>query len=195
MEQISSNERMMQAFNNGDVTAFNALYRQFNRPLFYFARKLVPDQEAEDIISICFVKLWNKRADFSTVYNVKAFLFIATRNACFNSLRTSQQLSNSQRELHYLMEDSEEVFHHEITTELMQLIHRDIADLAPQRKKILQLFLAGWSEREIAGKLQITPKTVRNQKANAIQILRNRLVNKASYFLTGTVVFLLQNLF
>lgn len=192
MEQISSNEYLMQAFNNGDANAFSKIYNLFNRPLFYFARKLVPDQDAEDIISICFVKLWDKRADFATLTNVKAFLFIATKNACFNSLRTSQQLSNSQRELHYLLEDSEEVFHHEITTELLQLVHRDIDELAPQRKKILRLFLAGWSERDIAGKLQITAKTVRNQKANAIQILRNKLVNKVSYLFGGFVAFYVQ---
>lgn len=188
MEQISSNVDLMHAFNNGDAGAFNAIYRQFTRPLFYYARKMVPDQEAEDIISVCFVKLWDKRTDFVTLGNVKAFLFISTRNACFNSLRTSQQLNSQQKELHYLLEDSEEIFHHEITTELLQLVHKDIAALAPQRKKILQLFLSGLTEREIAGRLQITAKTVRNQKANAIQILRNRLVNKVSYMLTSVVL-------
>lgn len=192
MENASSNDQLMRAFNNGDTSAFNTLYKEYYRGLYYFARKLVPQQEAEDIISICFVKLWNKRADFNTTSNVKAFLFIATRNACFNSLRTSQQLSNSQKELHYLQEDSEEVFHHEITTELLQLMHSDIEELAPQRKRILQMFLQGLTEKEIAGQLQITAKTVRNQKANAIQILRNRMVNKVSYILTGAVVFLLQ---
>lgn len=188
MEQISSNVDLMHAFNNGDADAFSAIYRQFTRPLFYYARKLVPDQEAEDIISVCFVKLWDKRSDFATLGNVKAFLFISTRNACFNSLRTSQQLNSQQKELHYLLEDSEEIFHHEITTELLQLVHKDIASLAPQRKKILQLFLSGMTEREIAGRLQITAKTVRNQKANAIQILRNRLVNKVSYMITSAVI-------
>ncbi len=184
MKNLSSD--VITQFNMGSTQAFSKIYNYYHRQLFFFARRLITDtQEAEDIVAECFIKVWNKRGDFQTLQNVKAFLFIATRNACFNFLKASQSQHSSHKELFYLSDgiDESAVFQQEITAELLQLLYSDIENLPPKRRKIVEMILQGLTDSQIAEQLNITAKTVRNQRANAIQLLREAFLNRATYFL------------
>jgi RNA polymerase sigma-70 factor (ECF subfamily) len=56
-------------------------------------------QDGEDLVKDTFVKLWQTHADFDTPQNIKAFLYITTRNACLNFLRYLQVKESSRKEL------------------------------------------------------------------------------------------------
>lgn len=184
MKNLSSD--LITQFNAGSTEAFSKIYNYYYRQLFFFARRLVTDtMEAEDIVAECFIKVWNKRGDFQTVQNIKAFLFIATRNACFNFLRSSQSQSVSHKEISYLLTEEEYMLQEEVTTELMHLLYSDIETLPPKRRRIVKMILEGLSDSQIAEKLNITSKTVRNQRANAIQLLRDAFLNRATYVIVG----------
>ena len=188
MKNLSSD--LITQFKGGSTQAFSKIYNYYYRPLYFFARRLVTDtQEAEDIVAESFIKLWNKHTDFQTLQNVKAFLYIATRNACFNFLKSSQTQSSTHKELFYLSDEDECIFQHEVTTELLHLLHTDIERLPPKRRKIVKMILEGFTDKQIADKLNITSKTVRNQKANAIQLLRDAFLNRATYFIIAALSF------
>ena len=189
MTNLSSD--IITQFNAGSTAAFEKIYNYYYRQLYFFARRLVNDtMEAEDIVAECFVKIWNKREDFRTLQNVKAFLFIATRNACFNALRAAQTQSATRKEISYLFSEEEYILQEEITAELMQLLYSDIETLPPKRRKIVKMILEGLTDSQIAERLNITSKTVRNQRANAIQLLREAFLNRATYCITGLLAIL-----
>src|SRR5690606_24091825 len=89
---------MIEQFRKGNEHSFNLLYKEFYRSLYYFALKIVQEeQEAEDIVTESMVKLWQQRIHFSQLAEVKSFLFITTQRAALNAIRNRQR--HRQKEL------------------------------------------------------------------------------------------------
>src|SRR5262245_9049001 len=96
------------AFRSGDPRALQVIFKQFYGPLCLFAERMLRDRPvAEDIVGETMVKLWNRHTDFENIQNVKAFLYITTRNACLNMLKQMQRESLSKKQLAYLTQDKE----------------------------------------------------------------------------------------
>ncbi len=173
--------------------AMNYLFKRHFKPLCYFAWQLTGNKaEAEDIAGEVFLKLWRKHNDFDSLRNIKAFLYIATRNACFDYLKHVQRKTASHEELLYLAESSEEYIHSRvIKSEILHSILFEIETLPPVRKQIFKLiYLENMTTAEIATRLNITADTVRVQKARALNLLRTQLLKKGlisfnSLFLAG----------
>ena len=178
MRSVQLNNDIMDAFRNGEPPALHSLLKLFYGPLCLFAERMVMDRPAaEDIVGETFIKLWNKRANFETIQNVKAFLYISTRNACLNWLKQAQRDSLSKKQLAYLTSEREEFILNEIIrAEVLQEIMQEIERLPEQCGKVLKLsYLEGLKNQEVADLLQISVHTVKNQKARAIQLLKIRL--------------------
>src|SRR5687767_5022335 len=75
---------IIEDFKKGSTRALNYIYNLFYNPLCYFAGQLVSKEEAEDIVTDTFVKLWLKHEDFHSLQGIKAFLYIAVRNSCLD---------------------------------------------------------------------------------------------------------------
>src|SRR5882724_5737415 len=87
-EKCFSIEERMHEFRSGDEKTFSLVFNYFYPQLFHFALHYVKDRaEAEDQASEALYKLWERRENFKTSGNIKAFLFITLRNACLNLLK------------------------------------------------------------------------------------------------------------
>jgi RNA polymerase sigma-70 factor (ECF subfamily) len=168
-------------FKKGDPRGLQTLFAQFYAPLCLFAERLLHDRPAaEDIVADTFLKLWNRHADFDSLQNVKAFLYITTRNASLNLLKRMQREKLSQKQLAYLSGEREgfvleEIIRHEVLRE----ISREIEKLPGQCRRIFKMsFFEGKKNQEIATLLAISVHTVKNQKARAIQLLRVKLPDR-----------------
>jgi RNA polymerase sigma factor (sigma-70 family) len=124
--------------------------------------------------------LWNRHTDFENLQNIKAFLYITTRNASLNKLKQMQRESLSKKQLAYVSGDKEEFILNEmIRAEVLREIHTEIEKLPEQCRKIFKMsFFDGKKNQEIASMLEISVHTVKNQKARAIQLLRVRLPDR-----------------
>lgn len=163
-------------FSQGDTTAFTDLFNYFYPPLCYFAMQMVSDKpSAEDIAKDSFIKLWNKRADFLGFLEIKAFLYITTKNAALNLLRHRNVKKRTQKEILYLTSDSENqnMLALMIKTELLaELVHARQC-LSPQQSKIIQLkYYEGLSNEKVAAKLGVSVTSVKTQVARAIAKLK-----------------------
>jgi RNA polymerase sigma-19 factor, ECF subfamily len=170
----------LSAFNQGNNNAFRMIFESYNRLLFSCAIQLVKDKEqAEDIVSESFAKLWQRHEVFQTEDHVKAFLFVTTRNASLNYLRHIQRKTASQNELSYLNKDKDDqdVITDMIEGELLRRIYPLIETLPTKCKAIFKLiYFEDASTDEVAEKLHITPRNVLNQKRRAIQLLKKKLL-------------------
>lgn len=168
------------AFNQGNNNAFRLIFESYNRLLFTCAIQLVKDKEqAEDIVSEAFTKLWQRHEVFQTEEHIKAFLFVTTRNASLNYLRHIQRKTASQHELSYLNKDKDDqdVITDMIEGELLRRIYPLIETLPNKCRTIFKLiYFEDASTDEVAQKLHITPRNVLNQKARAIQLLKKKLL-------------------
>lgn len=169
---------IIDTLKKGSPDALQSLLKQFYSPLCLFAERLLADSAAaEDIVGESFIKLWNKRGDFESTQNIKAFMYITVRNACLNYLKQVKRDSLNQKQLAYLTGEKEEFILNEmIRAEVLKEIMNEINNLPEQCGKVLKLaYLDGLKNQEVAKVLNISVHTVKNQKARAIQLLKTRL--------------------
>jgi RNA polymerase sigma-70 factor (family 1) len=168
------------AFRQGDIKAFNAIYEHFYQPILSFCKYMVTVEEAEDIIGDVFFKLWKLRDSWDSINNVKAFLYMSARNACFDLLRTKRTREQKKAEISILMDQVQEmVLKSEMESELLIRIKQEIDSLPEKCRKVFLLYyFDGYKNPEIAEKLSLSNQTVRNLKANALKAIRTALLKK-----------------
>lgn len=170
------------SLQSGNEKSLQSLFNLYYRPLRFFATRLLKDQFcAEDIVEESFIKLWSRKADFKSLQNIKAFLYITTRNACLNALKQQQRDIVSKNQLAYLTSEKEEyVLNEMVKSEVLEEITRKVETLPGQCRKIfIMSFINGYKNHEIATALKISVHTVKNQKIRAIQLLKLRLQDKS----------------
>ncbi|MGH7513448.1 MAG: RNA polymerase sigma factor, partial [Gemmatimonadales bacterium] len=58
----------------GDEAAFEAVFRQYNRHLYQFARRLMHNaDEAEDVVQAVFLTIWQNRATWTVRGSLRAY--------------------------------------------------------------------------------------------------------------------------
>lgn len=134
---------------------------------------------AEETVQALFVKLWETREEVKIEKSPRAYLYTATRNACFNQLRHIK-VREEYKEYNQLEMEKErysvaDEYH---ATELDEKIRASIDRLPEGRRKVFILSrFEGLKYKEIAEKLQISIKTVENQMGSAIKHLKNDLAD------------------
>jgi RNA polymerase sigma-70 factor (family 1) len=165
------------AFKQDQMPEFEQLFRQFNPALCYFARRWVNDMAvAQDIVTDVFVKLWQKQGDFKTVYTIKAFLYISTRNACINHIQQAQYQARVRETIRQLSSDTEsDGLNETIHAEVLQQVYNIVNDLPAKCREVMILsYKGGMNCHEIARKMKLSVHTIRNQKNRGVHLVRNK---------------------
>jgi RNA polymerase sigma factor (sigma-70 family) len=164
----------------GDPQAVEKFYRSRWLAVFHFIRRYVTEQAAaEDIATDTFLKCWERRGDFNSLVRVDVFLFLTAKNVCLNWLRDTRRHSARERELYAELENAEQpdLEEQEVAVRVYQYIYEEIGRLPEKMQQVLRLHLEGIKNEEIASRLGIAEKTVRNLKTEAIRLLRLRFSN------------------
>ena len=163
-------------FNNRK--AFDALFGHLYAPLVQFARRIVHDrQAAEDIVTEVFIKLWQRQVHFPSIQSARSFLYISTRNACFNHLEHTQYQNKVKDVLLHTLEDKQESVLNDITrAEVLRQIFHLVHELPAQCRRVLLLsFTQGLTNKQIALKMKLSVHTVRNHKVRGMRMIRKKL--------------------
>lgn len=162
---------------------FNELFREYEHPLYLFAfRMLKSDMAAKDIIQDVFLKLWLIRDRISEIKSISAFLYKLTENKVIDHLRVAAADQKKKKALWQRMHQTSEpnVGIGIENSEYHSIIRQAIEQLPPQRRAVYILSQAEDKPRkEIASLLQISPNTVRNQLAKAVENIVTYLRNNA----------------
>lgn len=168
-------------FREGDESAFTEIYDHFYDKIFSFCKYLLPAiEDARDMTAQIFILLWQKRETLDSYKNLRAFLFLNARNKCFNFLRDRKARSAIDKELNdFTASEQTAIFISEMESELITRIREELEKLPDYYKNILKLsYYQGYNNQEIADKLQISEKTVRNAKSIALKTIRIVLLSR-----------------
>jgi len=152
--------------------AFDELYRRHWPKLYRAAYKVLKDQQAsEDIIQEVFANLWLKRKT-TLINSLSSYLYGMVRNQVFKNLRNQkvsrEHLDTIQQIV--FVEQTEQTVNY---AQLLKLYHESVAGLPPRCREVFQLSRNEYlSIKEIASRLDISPKTVENQISKALKVLR-----------------------
>lgn len=168
------NEVWMHKFRRGDESTLKELFDVYGGSLFFFANRLLNNpKQAEDIVAESFIKLWRQRETFIELQNIKAYLYVITRNACNQHTNPEEQQSLIKQEWIPLAHDTEEMLTRVVHGDVLQLICDEIKKLPEPATKIFKLcFAEGLQPEEIAPKLNMTVQHVRNNKEAILELLR-----------------------
>ena len=182
MAKLSRDELLIQNFKKGDTRAFRTVYEQFFPALCFFATRLVNgNPEGEEIAADSIAKLLKRHTDFDSLTNIKAFLYISTRNACLNFLKYNQRINTSKSELLYLQKEDNEsyILADMVHAEVLREIYEEIKQLPPACRKVFELmYKDGMKAKEVAAELNISIHTVWAQRAKAVDVIRTSLIKK-----------------
>ncbi len=180
------NPELLLRFTQGEETAFASVYDLYYDRVYGFAKRWITEQsDAEDITADTFLKLWNKKDSFGSMDNIRAFLYITVRNACFNFLKHSSLRSEKKADIRRHIEDSNEndFLNQEVRAEFMKLVYAEVDKMPAKMKEIFLLsYKDGLKPAEIADLLELSVQTIKNQKASAIKLLKIALGDKPLLF-------------
>ncbi|MBO9572894.1 MAG: sigma-70 family RNA polymerase sigma factor [Chitinophagaceae bacterium] len=180
MNSFSSDIELIRSLHDGHQAAYNVIYNRFARQLGYFVQSITGDIEsAEDVVSESFVKVFNRKTDFATVEELKYFLFRTGSNGALDKVKMNKRYQNHIGQWAQTREtwSDDDVQKKYIESEAISLIYKELQQLPPQVKEVIRLSLfESLTLEEIAGKLNIAVKTVKNHKTKGLAIMREALL-------------------
>lgn len=186
-------------FRQGDERAFSKVYEAFFYRLGFFASKLLNNvQEAEEVASESLRKLMLLHGNFNTFADVRSFLYVTTRNHCYDILRR-RKWEPASLEDESIVDNNELVLNHIIRTEILDEIYQEIENLPEKRREVFKLFyLEGLKIEEIAQRFGTNTDVIRSTKSKAVAQLRTILGDRKfliliTYIMNGAVVALHQD--
>jgi len=158
---------------NGDVEALRILHDKYYYQMWLWASKYAKNKTlAEELVSDCFIRLWERRQSIFIEKSLKSYLYLMLRN---------QIVSLSRKSKHELVFDSGNLpdMPDEATIsdqDYYAALYRAIQKIPEQRRKILELAaFESFTYKEIAAQLDISVNTVKTQMGRAYQFLKKEL--------------------
>lgn len=176
-EDILEDKALIIALKNGDEEAFTSLYHRYCNKVYKFCSLyFTNNSSAEEVVQEVFIKLWDIRSYVNENENLEGLLFIITRNLVFDNNRKNFNESFYQISILAAYDkayDIEEELH---AKDLKVYIDRLVNELTPRQKEIFCMSrYEHLSYKEIAEKLNITPKTVERHINDALKYLKKNI--------------------
>jgi len=159
-----SDEDLISLIKTNNQTAFVCIYNRYWSEMYACAFHIFPDRETcEDLIHDVFLYLWTSRKELQ-IKSLRDYLYIAIKNRSLNKIRSKKQLVElTEEEYDHIVSDAASDGRL-LLREMDSVFETGILSLPEKCREILILSRKEHlSNKEIASKLNISPKTVENQ--------------------------------
>ncbi len=169
---------MVKRLADDDKSALDEFYNYYYPRLYTFAKKFLKvEDDINDILQDVFIKLWENRHSIKNVDTFNAWIFTVTKNAVITYFREKTKLIAFESRVRDMA--TSEGYFADSTIEYVEMkekVELFIEQLPDKRRLIFKLSREqGLSNKEIAGQLGISIKTVEDHIMHAIRFLRSNL--------------------
>ncbi|MEY3239546.1 MAG: hypothetical protein RIR11_984 [Bacteroidota bacterium] len=180
-----SDEILAKRLTAGDKPAFDVVFKRHYKMVVNVIYKYIDDASySEDLAQAVFVKLWNNHQKLEIHTSLSSYLRKAGINGALNHISTKKRFIFSEPEkweaelLDTSAEENEQI-HEEEQLELQ--LHKAINQLPEKCRIVFKLNrFEGFSHKEIADKLDITPKTIENHMTKALRLLKEAMLRSSN---------------
>lgn len=176
----------------GDEAAFTFLFNNYHHALGSHIYAITKSREiTEEIVQDTFLKVWMCRETLTEIKNIKAYLFIISRNAAISAfrkaLRESTHFREWQTEMDTVIIEPDDWKYKE---RYLSIIDQAIEALHPKRKKVYLLSRKkGLTYEQIAYEMGISKHTVRSHIQQATIAITKFIKDNADINLNGALLF------
>lgn len=166
-------EWLSQIAHHDDRRAFRRLFDAFYQELLRFALFFLKVREvAEEVVLDVFVKVWERRHLLMGIENPRSYLFKATKNHALNQIARTPPLTDWDQVAEGYLLDAQSPETHLLLAETDYEVEQAIALLPPQCQLIFKMVREqGFSYKEVAEHLGVSPRTVEAQMGIALKKL------------------------
>lgn len=162
-EPCENDERLIEGIKEGDYISYNKLFICYYGRLCQYVYGMIANRNnAEDIVQELFLHIWENRKKLDIHDHVSGYLYRMAKNRTLNYLRETTNhrvvLEKQETKLPYYEDNS-------LETDEFRIALYDCMNRLPARcREVLLLHrVKGLKQKEIAEKLNITIKTIKNQ--------------------------------
>ncbi len=174
-KKIYTEDDLVEMLKKSDQTLFSVLYDNYSRALLGVIKKVIIDDEiAEDVLQDSFVKIWNNKLMYdSSKGRLYTWMLNIVRNTSIDYMRSKQNKFDEKiqrgENVVYEVNRTNNV---EMNTDRIGI--KTIVDTLKedQRKLIDMAYFEGYTQEEIAKKLDIPLGTVKTRVRAALTVLR-----------------------
>lgn len=165
----------------GDFECFNRLFFRYYGRLCAYVTEITKDENAsEDIVQELFIKLWTHHEKLEIRENLFNYLLKSSKNAAFNHIRNEESRKNATNRIPQIAIQTEEESMDQ--DEFLVALEKCIDQLPARSKEVFLLNrFDGLKNKEIAEKLNISVKTIKNQLWKSLQHLRVCMEHKEGF--------------
>lgn len=165
-------EQTWRSIQQKDHQAFEAYYKEHYRFFFLAACKYLRDTTlAQELVNDVFLRLWQNADRIVIQSSLRSYLYRAVINGCLNELDRTKKDRQQRQEWNQQAQatvDPKEMEDHELKVRLYRAIDR----LPEQCRRVFRMSrFEGLRQHEIADRLGISVRTVKNHMTNALQQL------------------------
>lgn len=175
---------LISQLRQGDEVAFERLYNRYWEKLLTLAYHRTGSMEtAKELLQEVFANLWRRREQLHIQTTFAAYIFSAMKYTILDFIR-SQAVKEKYIEAikKTAIESDNSTIHLMAYDELSTIIEKEICKLPEKCQQVFRLSrMEHYSNKEIAEKLHISPKTVENQITKALRVLRANLQEFTPY--------------
>ncbi len=155
----------------GDIGAFEKLFRKYHIPLGYYATSITRDSDAaEDIIQDLFYMIWKERETISVLTSVNGYLYRAVRNRALQYCEQKANANKYKESVSTISQDSAEF------NELEKIVAESMSKMPSRRAEIFKMHrFHNIKYKEIANKLSVSVKTVEAEMSKALKTIRKEI--------------------
>ena len=169
--RLTNEQELVTKLKEGDTTAFAELYNAYSQVLYSFLIKLgLQHEDRKDVIQQTFIKLWEYREGLNESLSLRSYLITIAKNDIYNRVKrriVEQKFQNA------VSVTEEQVLP---VSEIRDLLHHILLELPDKRREVFTLSrIEGYSNKEIAEKLNITKSTVENHINHSTKQLKGVL--------------------
>lgn len=167
--------QILLAFQKGDVSAFEKVFKSYYKPLRLQAFLILKnEEEAEDQVQQLFFDIWNRQLFRNVHESLKAYLFTAVRNRCYNILTKEAHRKKVLADYAKTLQYSDTDIYNEPV--LKTFFHSALNELPAQRSRAFHLVhIEDKKYTQAAREMDISINSLKSHLKLAVKFLKNHL--------------------
>lgn len=170
---------LKERIKEGDIAAFETVFREYYAPLTQYVSGILKDREAaEEVVQDFFYLYWNNREKMEIKTSLKSYLYQSVRNKALKLIRhenVKQKYASHTMEVANSLQEEKNPYE---MKELQMLVSEVLARLPERCSQIFCMNrFEGLKYKEIAEQLSVSIKTVEANMSKALIEFRKALVH------------------